>query len=284
MENSTLWRTEAARPDFTAFAAGVQARLPQLRTLPPAHVQGVERLGRLVQLLRTRYHWSLELLAAKTGLPWLWLALLEQGVLLPSEVTAATLQQLGQVFPPQRRSLNSEVLFRTVAEDLLGVPLPDPEAEAPRAARAGGRPPAAEEPQPPARVGETARHARPPHHGRWLSPAWHPQWAGEERTADATLPQTQVLPLADGDITVTCEWWPAYRDLPAILRVAWHARLSVPGDFWVRFTAPDDPERLLAPEIRLGSTPGGEARLTAEALGFDPTRQPWALAVVLQGP
>src|SRR5215470_5176112 len=99
MANSRSVSAEAARPDFAAFEAGVRARLAQHRALPPDIVQGVARLGRLVHVLRTKQHWSLQTLATQTGLPWLWLALLEQGMLLPDELTPEDLHQLGRTFP-----------------------------------------------------------------------------------------------------------------------------------------------------------------------------------------
>lgn len=118
---------------------------------------------------------------------------------------------------------------------------------------------------------------------RWLSPPWRPAWAGEMVTAADVSAQEHVFSLDDGEIQVTCRWQAAYRNLPATLRVAWHAHLSIPGDFWVRFTHPDDPTRPPV-ELRLGQTLAGEEEFTAETLGFDPTRDPWALAILLKAP
>jgi hypothetical protein len=118
---------------------------------------------------------------------------------------------------------------------------------------------------------------------RWLSPPWHPPWAGELVTAADVSAQEHVFALDDGEIQVTCGWRAAYGHLPATLRVAWQAHLSIPGDFWVRFTHPDDPTRPPV-ELRLGNTLTGEEEFTAETLGFDPTRDPWALAILLKAP
>jgi hypothetical protein len=118
---------------------------------------------------------------------------------------------------------------------------------------------------------------------RWLSPPWHPTWAGEVVTAAEVSAQEHVFSLDDGEIQVTCGWRAAYGNLPATLRVAWQAHLSIPGDFWVRFTHPDDPTRPPI-ELRLGNTLAGEEEFTAETLGFDPTRDPWALAILLKAP
>jgi hypothetical protein len=118
---------------------------------------------------------------------------------------------------------------------------------------------------------------------RWLSPPWQPPWAGEVVTAADVSAQEHVFSLDDGEIQVTCGWRAAYGNLPATLRVAWQAHLSIPGDFWVRFTHPDDPTRPPV-ELRLGNTLAGEEEFTAETLGFDPTRDPWALAILLKAP
>lgn len=117
----------------------------------------------------------------------------------------------------------------------------------------------------------------------WLSPLWHPPLAGELVTAADTSAQEQVFSLDDGEIRVTCEWRAAYQDQPAMLRITWQAHITLPGDFWVRFTRLDDPTAVLA-EVRLGSALEGEEVFTAHALGFDPTQEPWALTLLLKEP
>jgi hypothetical protein len=118
---------------------------------------------------------------------------------------------------------------------------------------------------------------------RWISPPWQPTWAGEVVTAADVSTQEHVFYLDDGEIQVTCGWRAAYRNLPATLRVTWQAQVSTPGDFWVRFTHPNDPARPPI-EVRLGNTVAGEEEFTAETLGFDPTREPWAVAILLRAP
>jgi hypothetical protein len=110
----------------------------------------------------------------------------------------------------------------------------------------------------------------------WLSPLWQPLFAGEVVTAADVPPQEQTFYLEDGDIHLTCEWRTAYQQQPATLRLVWQANLSRPGELWVRFTPPDDPTVLRA-EICLGTSLAGEETFTAQGLGFDPTREPWAL-------
>ena len=131
MENRHSPHTDSAQPDFTAFEAAVRERLPQRTTVPTAALEGVTRLGRLVQTLRAKQHWSLQALAAQTGLSWLWLALLEQGMLLPTELTPEVVQKLGQAFPARHAVAQPDVLFHTLVEDLLHLQVSPPEAEQP---------------------------------------------------------------------------------------------------------------------------------------------------------
>jgi hypothetical protein len=71
-------------------------------------------------------------------------------------------------------------------------------------------------------------------------------------------------------------------DQPAVLRCAWQADLARPGTLWVRLTRHDDPTVLLA-ELLLGSALEGERVCvwSAQLLGFDPSRVPWALSLVV---
>src|SRR5262249_31909380 len=128
----------------------------------------VARLGRLVQTLRTKQHWSLQALAAQSGLSWLWLALLEQGMLLPAELTPEVVQKLGRAFPVQHAAAQPDVLFHTLVEDLLHLQVPTPVEEQPHSQE------------------EVIRRTLRDHvEGlvRWLSELWVPPLAGEPVTA-----------------------------------------------------------------------------------------------------
>jgi hypothetical protein len=83
-----------------------------------------------------------------------------------------------------------------------------------------------------------------------------------------------------GMIRVTCRWWAAAPGYPAALYLAWHADVSLLGEFWVRFTRPEDATVILA-EVPLGNALAGEKAFTMQDLGFDPTREPWALTLML---
>jgi hypothetical protein len=130
--------------------------------------------------------------------------------------------------------------------------------------------------------------ARAPLHDpliRWLSDLWYPPLAGELATAADTPPQEKTFYLDEGTIRVTCTWWTATQDRPAGLWIQWHADVTRPGDIWVRFTraAPEEAADVLA-EVPLGSVLAGEAELSPDTLGFDPSRERWALALILREP
>ena len=129
MENRHSLHTDSSQPDFTAFEVAVRDRLMQRATVPTVALEGVARLGRLVQTLRAKQHWSLQALAAQSGLSWLWLALLEQGMLLPTELTQEVVQKLGQAFPARHAAAQPEILFHTLVEDLLHLQVPPLQGE-----------------------------------------------------------------------------------------------------------------------------------------------------------
>jgi transcriptional regulator with XRE-family HTH domain len=266
MENRQRPHTDSLQPDFAAFEAAVRARLPQRTPVPTAALEGVARLGRLVQTLRAKRHWSLQTLAAQTGLSWLWLALLEQGMLLPTELTPEAVQKLGQAFPVHHAGARPEVLFHTLVEDLLHLQVPPQEAE---------------------QLHSHAEVTRPTLRDhledlvRWLSPLWCPPLAGEVVTAAETPAQEHVFYLDEGSIRVTCAWWAARQTQPTSLRIAWHADLTLGGEFWARFTRADDATVVLA-EVPLGQALAGEEVFSAQELGFDPTCEPWAVALLLR--
>jgi hypothetical protein len=130
--------------------------------------------------------------------------------------------------------------------------------------------------------------ARAPLHDqllRWLSDYWHPPLAGVLVTAADIPPQEKTFYLDEGTIRVTCTWWPATLERPAGLWMQWRADLPRPGEIWVRFTRaePEAAAGVLA-EVSLGQALTGEVTWLAGTLGFDPAREPWALALLLREP
>jgi RNA polymerase sigma factor (sigma-70 family) len=108
--------------------------------------------------------------------------------------------------------------------------------------------------------------------------------AGVPVTAAAPPTQTQTFyPDEGGDIQVTCTWWGAEPGQPAALRLAWRADITQAGEFWARFTRPEDATVVLA-EVPLGSALAGEEVFAVQELGFDPTCEPWALTFLLRQP
>lgn len=107
-----------------ALAAEVRVRLPQRQALSAQVIQGLEQFGRLIESLRRQQGWTLPELAAHTGVSWQSLALLEQGLLLPDELTFDILTKLGQALPPRRLLPTSDTWLYIMAGD-LGIHNPD---------------------------------------------------------------------------------------------------------------------------------------------------------------
>jgi anti-sigma factor RsiW len=131
--------------------------------------------------------------------------------------------------------------------------------------------------------------ARPTLHDRfvgvvhWLSPLCQPLLAGEPATAADTPTQEYSFYLEEGTIRLTLAWWAATPGQPAALRIAWHVDTPTAADFWVRFTRREDPTVVLG-QVPLGSAAAGEEVFSAQELGFDPTREPWAFIVLQREP
>jgi hypothetical protein len=133
-------------------------------------------------------------------------------------------------------------------------------------------------PAAPGAVAAAAGAVLPTRLARWVSSLWVPEWVVV--TAEAIPPQTQVFALEDGEITLTCAWYAASQNTPATLHVSWRANLATPSDLWVRFTQPDTATPLA--ELRLGTALEGLESFTPAVLGFDPSRERWALAILLR--
>lgn len=121
--------TKAHVADLAILRDEVQARLLQLHSLPPEAIHGCARIGRLIQVLRVANGFTLRELAAKTSLPWWWLALLEGGRVLPSELTEHRLETLGQAFPGRAREARPGALFSVLTKALRRLTLPASEKE-----------------------------------------------------------------------------------------------------------------------------------------------------------
>ena len=114
----------------------------------------------------------------------------------------------------------------------------------------------------------------------WLSPVWQPLWAGQMVTAQDIPPQEYTFQLEEGQITIVCAWQSAQGTDPAFLRVSWEARLQVENELSARFIHPET--QAIRREVCLGTAPAGEEFLTSADLGFDPSAEPWAIALMIK--
>ena len=115
---------------------------------------------------------------------------------------------------------------------------------------------------------------------RWLSDVWQPLFAGEMATAADMPPQEHTFYLDEGAISVSCRWWPAIDDLPGGIWLQWRADMGQDRELWVRFTHAES--TIVLAEAPLGHDLSGEVEFSAETLGFDPSREPWALALIIR--
>jgi hypothetical protein len=115
---------------------------------------------------------------------------------------------------------------------------------------------------------------------KWVSELWQPQWAGELVTAAHISEQQHIFYVQNQIIEISCSWGAQEPQYPAYIYIEWRANITTSGELWVRFIHPDT-ETLLA-ELRLGSHLDGEARFSSTDLGFDPSTDKWAIALLLK--
>ena len=125
----------------------------------------------------------------------------------------------------------------------------------------------------------TERQPLRDHSVRWLSPLW-PQPIQVATAADAAA-REHTFHHDAGEIKISYKTWTTGSDRPVMLWIAWQADFVLSEDLWLRFTRLHDREALLA-EVRLGYSMEGERLFRSDRLGFDPTREPWALALLLK--
>ena len=109
----------------------------------------------------------------------------------------------------------------------------------------------------------------------WLTALWEPQW-----TTAAMNEQQHVFETEDGIMNVSCSWRAQHNTRPAYINISWKANMTMPGEFWVRFENPESNETLA--ELLLGAHLKGEETFTSHDLGFNPSTQRWAIALVLK--
>lgn len=110
---------------------------------------------------------------------------------------------------------------------------------------------------------------------------WEPQWMGQYATAADIPRQEHVFKRDDGDIMISCFWRGKYRKKPAYISISWEADVTTRNEFCARFVNPETHEQIA--EVCLGTCLAGEEIFTSEELGFDPSCERWAMALVIRG-
>jgi hypothetical protein len=115
---------------------------------------------------------------------------------------------------------------------------------------------------------------------QWISPLWQPQWAGQFVGAGDIPTQQHTFRLEKGAIEVSCFWKPQSGDSPSYLDLSWKADTILEGEFWCRFVHPDT--NVVLAEVPLGMSKEGGKYFTRQELGFDPSQEEWALAILVK--
>jgi hypothetical protein len=109
---------------------------------------------------------------------------------------------------------------------------------------------------------------------------WEPQWTEQQATAADIPEQAHVFRREDGDIEISCFWRSQYRKKPAYISISWRANVTTRNEIRARFINSETREHLA--EVDLGTHLMGEEIFTSDDLGFDPSSERWAMALVLK--
>jgi hypothetical protein len=109
---------------------------------------------------------------------------------------------------------------------------------------------------------------------------WEPQWIEQQATAADFPEQKHVFRQEDGDITVSCVWRSKYRSKPAYISIAWKANITTRKELCAHFVNPETRQQLT--EVSLGTCLVGEEVFTSDELGFDPSCERWAVALLVK--
>jgi hypothetical protein len=116
----------------------------------------------------------------------------------------------------------------------------------------------------------------------WVSELWQPQWAGVPASAADIPEEKKTFNIKDGEIEISCLWRSQQETTPAYIQITWVANLVADRELWVVFFDPETKEMLA--EIPLGAYLEGGKNITSESLGFDPSREKWAISILLKKP
>ncbi len=109
---------------------------------------------------------------------------------------------------------------------------------------------------------------------------WEPQWAGQQVTAADIPRQEHWFFLEDGKLHIRCHWGAQEGPEPAYIWFAWKADLNREHVLYARFA--DPATQTIRCDIKLGGHFTGEEIFTPHELGFDPSSDRWALAIVFK--
>lgn len=109
---------------------------------------------------------------------------------------------------------------------------------------------------------------------------WIPEGAGQPPTA-ASIPQQEYSFITEeGNIKIWCRWEEQHDNEPAYLWVSWETHITTSKELWILFLDPET--QGIRSEVNLRTDLTGEATLTSNELGFDPSRDKWAVSIMLQ--
>ena len=109
---------------------------------------------------------------------------------------------------------------------------------------------------------------------------WQPEYAGLQATAADIPQQAHTFVMEEGDIHLECNWGGPQGSDPAYIWLKWEANLSTEREFWAQFINPV--AQTIRYEVCLGTYLLGEETFTSQELGFDPSTEQWAVAIVLK--
>lgn len=107
---------------------------------------------------------------------------------------------------------------------------------------------------------------------------WEPQWLGMQTTAADIPQQTHVFRMKEGNVRILCNWGEAHGSDPAYIWVSWEACLTEDKVLCIRFLNPENGH--IRHEACLGEDSNGEETFNRHELGFDPSRERWAVAIL----
>ncbi len=118
----------------------------------------------------------------------------------------------------------------------------------------------------------------------WASDLWEPQWFDTHAAAADVPKQTHVFSTHNGDIRLSVYWQGQNADQAAFLSLTWNVEESGHGGVRnreFRFRLVNPATRSIRCEISTGTSLSGEKNMTGTELGFDPSYERWAVAVIV---